>query len=175
MNNYSFLWCRYRVKNCQWIKIVCTLTSNSTKRSNDNEFTQSNLHAFLWRTSTLFVTSSLTTQIVYELCWKRIIDRNYARMCTETHKALSKLNLVFCSNFQIITVAFSYLVSVVCCCLLWFNVAFNNGSVISRRCLVATGSSMLTFIVLPHWSIMPQTLDSIPHPVTLSWHMVDQS
>ena len=33
---------------------------------------------------------------------------------------------------------------------------------------------MLTFIVLPHWSIMPQTLDMIPHPVTLSWHWVDQ-
>ena len=27
--------------------------------------------------------------------------------------------------------------------------------VISRRCLVATGSSVLTFIVLRHWSIMP--------------------
>ena len=38
-----------------------------------------------------------------------------------------------------------------------FNVAFNNFSVISRRCLVATGSSVLTFIVLPHWSILSQT------------------
>ena len=55
------------------------------------------------------------------------------------------------------------------------NVAFNNFSVISRRCLVVTGSSMLTFIVLPHWSIMSQILDMIPHPVTLSWHWVDQS
>ena len=60
-------------------------------------------------------------------------------------------------------------------CVFGFNVAFNNFSVISRRCLVATGSSMLTFIVLPHWSIMSQTLDMIPHPVTLSWHWVDQS
>ena len=34
---------------------------------------------------------------------------------------------------------------------------------------------MLTFIVLPHWSIMPQTLDMIPHPVTLSRHWVGQS
>ena len=59
-------------------------------------------------------------------------------------------------------------------CVLGFNVAFNNFSVISRRCLVATGRSMLTFIVLPHWSIMSQTLDMIPHPVTLSWHWVDQ-
>ena len=48
-------------------------------------------------------------------------------------------------------------------CLFWFNVTFNNFSVISRWCLVATGSSMLTFIVLPHWSIMPQALDMIPH------------
>ena len=62
-----------------------------------------------------------------------------------------------------------------CCCLFGFYVAFNNFSVITRRCLVATGSSMLTFIVLPHWSIMPPTLDMIRHPVTLSWHWVDQS
>ena len=39
---------------------------------------------------------------------------------------------------------------IVCVCVFGFNVAFNNFSVISRRCLVATGSSMLTFIVLPH-------------------------
>ena len=36
------------------------------------------------------------------------------------------------------------------CCLVGFNIAFNNFSVISRRCLVATGSSVLTFIVLLH-------------------------
>ena len=60
-------------------------------------------------------------------------------------------------------------------CLFGFNISFNNFSVISRRCLVVTGSSLLTFIVLPHWSIMPQTLDMKPHPVTLSWHRVDQS
>ena len=62
-----------------------------------------------------------------------------------------------------------------CCCLFGFNVAINNFSVISWRCLVETGSSMLTFIVLRYWSIMPQTLDMIPHPVTLSWHCLDQS
>ena len=39
-------------------------------------------------------------------------------------------------------------------CELGFNVTFNNFSVISWRCLVVTGSSMLTFLVLPHWSIM---------------------
>ena len=38
----------------------------------------------------------------------------------------------------------------VCVCVFGFNVAFNNFSVISRGCLVATGSPMLTFIVLPH-------------------------
>ena len=58
-------------------------------------------------------------------------------------------------------------------CLFWFNISFNNFSVISRQSLIATGSSMLTFIVLPHWSIMPQTLDK--YPVTLSWHWVNQS
>ena len=69
----------------------------------------------------------------------------------------------------------SYAFVKVCVCVFGFNVAFNNFSVISRRCLVVTGSSMLTFIVLPHWSIMSQTLGMIPHPVTLSWHWVDQS
>ena len=44
---------------------------------------------------------------------KKKIDRIYARMYTETHDALSKLNVVFYSKFQIITVVFSYLVSVI--------------------------------------------------------------
>ena len=48
---------------------------------------------------------------------------------------------------------------------IWFNVIFNNFSFISQQCLVVTGISMLTFIVLPHWRIMPQTFDMIPHPV----------
>ena len=41
-------------------------------------------------------------------------------------------------------------VVMVCACVFGFNVAFNNFSVILRRCLVATGSSVLTFLVLPH-------------------------
>ena len=57
----------------------------------------------------------------------------------------------------------------VCVCVFGFNIAFNNFSVISRQCLVAAGSSMLTFIVLPYWSIMFQT-HSMTHPVILSWH-----
>ena len=36
------------------------------------------------------------------------------------------------------------------CLLVGFNVVGNIFSVISRRCLVATGSSMLTLIVLSH-------------------------
>ena len=57
----------------------------------------------------------------------------------------------------------------------WFglNVAFNNLSVISRRCLGVTGSWMLTFRELPHWNITPQTLwhDIPPSHIilTLSW------
>ena len=57
----------------------------------------------------------------------------------------------------------------------WFglNVAFNNLSVISWRCLDVAGSSMLTFRVLPHWNIKPQTLwhDIPPSHIilTLSW------
>ena len=38
----------------------------------------------------------------------------------------------------------------VCVCVFGFNVAFNDFSVISGRCLVVAGSSMLSFIVLPH-------------------------
>ena len=37
----------------------------------------------------------------------------------------------------------------VCVCIFGLNVAFNNFSVISRRCPVAAGSSVLTFIGLP--------------------------
>ena len=61
------------------------------------------------------------------------------------------------------------------CLFVWFglNVAFNNLSVISRRCLDVAGSSMPTFRVLPHWNIMPQTLwhDIPPSHIilTLSW------
>ena len=58
-------------------------------------------------------------------------------------------------------------------CVFWFNVVFKIFLVISRRCLNATGSSTLTSIVLLTWSIMPQTHDMIPHPVTLSWHWID--
>ena len=60
-------------------------------------------------------------------------------------------------------------------CVFRFNVPFTLFSVRSRLCLVKAGSSMLTFILLPHWSIMYQTLGMIPHPVTLYWHWVNQS
>ena len=42
----------------------------------------------------------------------------------------------------------------------WFglNITFNNLSVILWRCLDVAVNSMLTFRVLPHWNIMPQTL-----------------
>ena len=68
-----------------------------------------------------------------------------------------------------------FMLKILCCrCSLFgFNIPFNNFSVISRRCLVATGSSTLTFIVLPHWS-MHQTLDMIQHLITWFWHWVDQ-
>ena len=54
-------------------------------------------------------------------------------------------------------------------------ITFHNLSVISRRCLDAAGSSMLSFYrVLPHWNIKPQTFDMIFHPVTLYWHWAEQ-
>ena len=54
------------------------------------------------------------------------------------------------------------------------NVAFNNLSVISRRCQDVTGSSMVTLRVLPPWHIAPQTHDVTFHPGTLFWHRTDQ-
>ena len=45
------------------------------------------------------------------------------------------------------------------CVLIGLNVVFNNLSVISRRYLVAIGSSMLNFIVLSHCGIKSQTLN----------------
>ena len=52
-------------------------------------------------------------------------------------------------------------------------VAFKNLSVILRQCLDVAGSSMLTFRMLPHWNITPQTLwhDIPPSHIilTLSW------
>ena len=47
----------------------------------------------------------------------------------------------FCENF--------IKISAMSVCEFGLNVAFNNFSVISRRCLVVTGSSVLTLIVLP--------------------------
>ena len=35
-----------------------------------------------------------------------------------------------------------------------------------------TGSSVLTFRVLPHWNIKPRTHDMVFHPITLYWHRV---
>ena len=58
--------------------------------------------------------------------------------------------------------------------LIMLYITFNNISVISQRCLDVAGSSMLTFRVLPHWNIMPPTLDMIFHPVTLYWYWADQ-
>ena len=55
----------------------------------------------------------------------------------------------------------------VVCVLFGFNIVFNNLLVISTQSLVATGSSMLTFIVLPHCGIKPQTLLLDTTPVTL--------
>ena len=49
-------------------------------------------------------------------------------------------------------------VVVVCVCLGLTSFSTN----ISRQCLVATGSSMLTFIMLPHRGIKSQTLYLIP-------------
>ena len=54
--------------------------------------------------------------------------------------------------------------------LLGFNVVFNNLSVISRQCLVSTGSSKLTFIMLPHCGITVAAtlLDTTPTHIILT-------
>ena len=50
-----------------------------------------------------------------------------------------------------------------------FHVTFNNLSVLSQQCLDVAGSSMLTFRVLPHWNIKPQTRhDSPPSHIILT-------
>ena len=80
-----------------------------------------------------------------------------------------------CKLLKTAAVYVSYKNSLFLILFVWFglNVAFNNLSVISRRCLDVAGSSMLTFRVLPHWNIMPQTLwhDIPPSHIilTLSW------
>ena len=69
---------------------------------------------------------------------------------------------------------YNYIIKKLCLirnCLFGFNIAFNF-SVISWQCLVSTESSLLTFIMLSYWSIMPQTLDMItPRHIilTLGW------
>ena len=50
------------------------------------------------------------------------------------------------------------------------NVTLNYLSVISRRCLDVTGSSMVTLRVLPYWHITTQSHGVTFHPVTLYWH-----
>ena len=57
-----------------------------------------------------------------------------------------ELCLIF--EFDVAEDILTHTASFVCLC--WFNVTFNNFSVISQQCLVATRSSVLTFIVLPH-------------------------
>ena len=101
------------------------------------------------------------------------VKRSHLRMFlpVSCYNAGCHCNLWLLWQYSVLITEFSKVVVV------WsgFNVAFNNFSVISRWCLVATGRSMHTFIGLPHWSIMPQTLNMIPHPVILSCQWIDQS
>ena len=103
LKNDIFLWCRYRVKN--WLKTVCTLKCKSTRLSNDNEFMPNNLHVFCGEPQHFCDVIADNTKRIWILL-KKITDWNYARMYTEISNALSN------SKFQIITVVFSYLVSV---------------------------------------------------------------
>ena len=52
---------------------------------------------------------------------------------------------------------YMYIVNEVCLFVCLGLTSLSTLSVISRRCLVETGSSMLTFIVLPHCGIRSQT------------------
>ena len=97
------------------------------------------------------------------------LQNNLTTLTTQLRWHQNKMNKMFmmwkylCIVFQINWGFVQYLFV----CLFWFNVAFNKFSVISRWWLVATRSSMLPLIVLPHWSINFQTLNMTPHPVTL--------
>ena len=93
-----------------------------------------------------------------------------ANVCVEVYGPVNPMGSCQAQSVYLITFLLGRL-----CLFVWvgLNVAFNNLSVISRRCLDVAGSSMLTFRVLPHWNITPQTLwHDIPlgHIIlTLSW------
>ena len=118
--------------------------------------------------STPILIRNLSMHPLFVIC--RIYTEHQWKVTTASRTLNAGAHLDLSGQRNAVCSAFIF---VACVCVFGSNVAFNNFSVISRRCLVATGSSMLTFIVLPHWSIMSQTPDMIPHPVTLSWHWVD--
>ena len=82
----------------------------------------------------------------------------------------------YCNNITLIIHNYQYLCNIIlikvpnmkdnCCCLFVFNVSFNNFSVASQWCLIAA---------LFYSAALLKTLGMISHPVTLSWHWVDQS
>ena len=84
--------------------------------------------------------------------WRGVALTSEQQENARRHRFESRLKLVGCSGLTSLLTCFF-------------------PSVIWRQCLVARGSSMLTFIVPPHWSFMPwyQITVSIP---TLGWSVL---
>ena len=83
----------------------------------------------------------------------------YDRPRLKTHKtSFSMMNIV--TKIEAVVI-------VLFVCLLCGLMSQSTAMVMLGGCLVVTGSSMLTFIVLPHCGIQSLTLYLIPPPVTL--------
>ena len=67
----------------------------------------SNVYGFLWRTSTSFVTSLVTSQNLL----KKLIDREHIRVFIKVQNDLTKQSCICIHNFKF-SVAFSFRVSV---------------------------------------------------------------
>ena len=60
-------------------------------------------------------------------------------------------------------------------CFIWVSCHFQQSSShITMESGCGRWSLLLTFRVLPHWNIIPQTYDMIFYPVILYWHWTDQ-
>ena len=89
--------------------------------------------------------------------WKFVKESDF--ILTKNNYILTNINMTV--NF----VRYRIYVVVVCSGLMSLSKKKKKKSLIWRRCLAETGSSMLTFIVMSHRSIMPQTL--VPRRGTL--------
>ena len=91
--------------------------------------------------------------------------------CGEEIKSRVCNAIIFSGQFTLYFVKLFFIaLLIVCVCVVQVNVIFNNLSVVSRWCLVATGVELSAYFyrqsVLPHCDIKSQTLYLIPFAVT---------